>query len=311
MNGTDEDVRTMMAAGSSDLPAGIDLLRGVRERQAPARQAQSLHRTRALVSAGAVTVVGAAAALGLTLTATVASAPSAFAAVTAAAAKTAAESFTFSIDMTAVASSGNVSVSPGQLIGAFDPANGAGELSTPATPGRQVLFAGGHWYSPVPPDATFAHGKPWVELLSWPALPSAVTVPGGFEDGKPIEPAELLALLKSVATVQAAGPASGPGWSGTKYTFTIAPTTQGGPTTTTGTVYVDSQGRVRRLDRVTVQRVSVDGSQRSITMTDDVRFGGFDRPVKVATPSASQVYNLGQGPVGFDRFVDAYQYAVG
>jgi hypothetical protein len=102
-------------------------------------------------------------------------------------------------------------------------------------------------------------------------------------------------MLKSAASVQAEGPASGPGWTGTKYAFTEPP-----PKgivismTTGGTVYVDNQGRVRQM--VTKQTRTVRLTDNTIgtdTVTYDVTFSAFGVRISVTPPPASQVYDLG------------------
>ena len=66
-----------------------------------------------------------------------------------------------------------------------------------------------------------------------------------------VDPQDLLALLQSATDVREVGPASGLGWTGSAYSFTVA-TTLNGPVHTPvglrGMVDVDQQGRVRQLD---------------------------------------------------------------
>jgi hypothetical protein len=300
--------------------AGAGLLRQVR------RQAVRSRRARVLAPAGAVAALGgAAAALALTLTATVAGAPSAFAAVTAAAAKTSAESFQFTAVQSTRASApaptpvaAPAKIPDGwlreRLIGAFAPARGVGEESSAATPDRQVVFAGGHVYAPTPSYDKSAHGKPWLELLAWPqsAPASGILTPHGFADGQPVDPARLLALLKSITTVHAAGPASGPGWTGTKYTFTVGYRPGQSYPAYTGTVYVDTSGLVRRL----VTKYDIYflkwGSHHPVPVpiTEDLTFSDFGCPVTVTPPPASQVDDLGQGIGAYENFIDAYMNAL-
>jgi hypothetical protein len=82
------------------------------------------------------------------------------------------------------------------------------------------------------------------------------------------------------------GPASGPGWTGSKYAFTAHPA--GSPAVTVaGTVDVDQQGRVRSLDTITTVRTRYRNPAQ--TETEDLTFGGFGGPVQVTAPPASQV----------------------
>ena len=66
-------------------------------------------------------------------------------------------------------------------------------------------------------------------------------------------PQNLFTLLKSVSTVDKKGSVSGPGWTGTRYAFSVriafGPAGSGLATgTATGTIDVDQQGRARHLD---------------------------------------------------------------
>jgi hypothetical protein len=290
---TEAEGRRLLAAAFESMPAdsvpagngpgGAELLRRVRRRTARQR------RARTLVPAGAVAALGGAVALAVTLTATVADAPSALAAVTTAAAKTSAESFSFTeeISQTSVV---------GKITGVSDPRHTLGEEIAGGK--VQVRFVGGIMYSRVGAGSPLSHGKPWVESLT-PPLQSTGTaaaagwITQGFSLDQPIDPNALLGLLKSAASVQAEGAASGPGWTGTKYAITVAApkgATIGG--TTNGTVYVDNQGRVRRL--VTTLTWQDPGSSSPQHLTSDVTLGGFGVRVSVTPPPASQVYNLGK-----------------
>jgi hypothetical protein len=83
------------------------------------------------------------------------------------------------------------------------------------------------------------------------------------------------------------GPASGPGWTGSEYAFTVS-TTLPGPlhsgVSVSGTVGVDQQGRVRQFDAVE----SIAGIEVKVAIT----FGEFGLPVSVSAPPASQTFTL-------------------
>jgi hypothetical protein len=304
MNGTDEDVRTMMVTASSDMPPGIDLLRGLRERQAPARRPRPRYRMRALVSAGAVAVAGGGAVLGTTLTATVATAPSAFAAVTAAAAKTSAESFQMAMDATTPAPAGDGPTLSAHVTGKFDLSGGVGEEAVTGPWRFQVLFADHNTYVHTDPGSrqvVFPAGrasKPWWELPAGaPLTGTPIAATGDDVGGTPTSPAALLGLLKSAGTVTSQGPASGPGWTGTRYGFRVTE----GTSTASGYVDVDGQGLVRRLvTALTMKAVlvwspaakPVDRPAETQTSTEDVTFSDFGAPVPVTAPAASQVDQL-------------------
>ena len=250
--------------------AGAELLRRVRRRTTRQR------RARALVPTGAVAALGGAVALAVTLTATVASAPSAFAAVSAAAAKTSAESFRVTMHGTRNELG---SKSHWEVTGAFAPSRGVGEESVNS--GKiTVLYVGKHIYQKVQnlPGA----GKPWVEAKIWPMTLTEIATSPQFGGEEAADPGVLLSLLKSAGTVTDEGPASGPGWTGTKYGFTVAAPKD--IQVATGTVDVDGKGQVRQLQ----ETLAVDRG-RHFTFTEDVTFSGFNIPVTVTVPPAGQV----------------------
>jgi hypothetical protein len=108
----------------------------------------------------------------------------------------------------------------------------------------------------------------------------------------PDSPQGLLALLRMATTVRADGTASGAGWTGTRYSFSVTAGKQGllpgDPnemvTAVTGTIDVDQQGLVRDL-RVT-QHVAGQGTP---DITNVMTFSDFGEHVAVAAPPASQV----------------------
>jgi hypothetical protein len=102
-------------------------------------------------------------------------------------------------------------------------------------------------------------------------------------------------MLKSAASVQAGGPASGPGWTGTKYVYTERLKDAVTGETVSGTVYVDNQGRVRRMVTNDTYPSGFTDGKATATATDtfDVTFGDFGVRVSVTAPPASQVYDLG------------------
>jgi hypothetical protein len=265
-----------------------DVAGRVRERAARER------RRRVLVPAGAV-ALAAAVAGGVTAGVITddggAASPSALTALTAALVKTSAQSFTF----TASASRHPVD-SQGSVTGEFDPVNGIGKEQVRSRGGQwQIRFVGGHAYSTT---ATFpdnlTHGKPWVET-PWnqhiPGFPPRLRVTEFIAD-VPNNPADLLALVKSATAVHVAGPASGPGWTGTKYSFTLTERDPNeAPEQASGTLSVDSAGRVRQLAISGTELVFVGPKARKETLhfTQTQTFGGFGTPVQVTAPPASQV----------------------
>jgi hypothetical protein len=281
MNETGQNARGTFLAGSDDVPPGTGLLSGVREQDAGVLRRHSRRRMRVLVPAGAV-----AAAAGVTaalLAASASDAPSPLTAVTSALAKTSADSYSFSLDST-VQFKGR-EFNSDVVSGAFDPGHERGTelllttlLAQQRSARAQIRFIGKYVYTWVSPGSGLgAIGKPWDKA---PVPPSGtVGTPEddvyGFVTDRPVSPAELSRVLRSAGTVRDEGSASGPGWIGTKYAFF------GAREAVSGTVYVDQQGRVRRLVTVT--------TDKGITTDRDLTFGDFGAPVSATAPPVSQV----------------------
>jgi hypothetical protein len=154
---------------------------------------------------------------------------------------------------------------------------------------------------PHPQAGTLAYrlsGEPIPAWASWEQLPNTPLQPGGSV--KPaeigllsvfpaflgqVDPQDLLALLQSATGVREVGPASGPGWTGSAYSFTVATTLNGPfhtPAGLSGTVDVDQQGRVRQLDGL--------ASFASTVSKIEITFGDFGLPVSVSPPPASKTF---------------------
>lgn len=232
------------------------------------------------IAAGAAAVIAGAAAALLAVSAT--PAPTALAAVTSALAKTSADSYSFTLDSTMQFKGGQTHSDV--VSGAFDPRNrlGTESLATHTKRGpvtAQVRFIGRYVYTRVSTGAG-ALGRPWNQA---PVPPVAADgIPGyevyGFVTDHQVSPAELSAVL-SAGTVRAEGPASGAGWTGTKYVLTASfPQAR---QSVIATIYVDQRGMVRRLVTVT--------TQGPVTTDRDLTFGNFGSPVSATAPLASQV----------------------
>jgi len=194
---------------------------------------------------------------------------------------------------------GAIPSSPVTITGEFDPVHGVGEDTS--SQGFQVRYVGGYMYLPLTEADQAAYdqalgmpipaGKSWLRLpMPLRPGPYATAVEllqlGGIGMGLvPIDPQGLLAVLGSASQVREVGPASGPGWTGTAYTFTATMTLPGSPPLilrTSGTVDVDRQGRVRQLD--------VTQTIGSMKRTVKVTFGDFGIPVGVSAPPAGQTF---------------------
>jgi hypothetical protein len=296
MDETGPDVPDIFLAGSDDVPPGTGLLRGVHE-QGSAPRCHGRRRARVLAAAGAVAAVAAAGVTAALLTASASHAPSALAAVTSAVVKTSAVGYNFSLDTT-VQFAGR-EVSSDVVTGAFGPRRELGaELLTAHgvrvhSARAQIRFIGKYVYTWVSPGSGLGSpGKPWNKALVPPPGPGVLPLGEsyGFSTEQPVSPAELLGVLRSAATVRDKGPASGRGWAGTRYAFTAH---LGARESVSGTVYIDQQGRVRRLVTATTQGVN-------LTTGRDLTFGDFGAPVRVTPPPASQVkYTSGRPYWGF------------
>jgi hypothetical protein len=113
-----------------------------------------------------------------------------------------------------------------------------------------------------------------------------------FNSDRPFDPQALLALLQSGAKVQNEGPVSGPGWTGTRYKFSLShPDGTGGLVNRiTCTVDVDSQQHIRRIVQTIgfVAGGKPDAATGTI-YTLDFTFSDFGVRLSVNRPPASQV----------------------
>jgi len=252
MNDTEDAVRRLFTVATQDIPPSINLGHDIR-----ARSRARVLRARVLLSASLAAVVTAATVITLSAV----SPPSALAQVTQAATRMAAQSYRVTSTRTLVRAPGapTADKNPVTIIGEFDPARSIGEETVGG--GAQIRYVGGYIYIPVFGAFRRTHpGLPqkWVKLhvpprSSTTVTPGDVASLGGITGVQPFNPQDLLALLKSADHVREVGPASGPGWKGSAYSFTVTVRTSAQPHQVMGlhgTVDVDQQGRVRRLDAV-------------------------------------------------------------
>jgi hypothetical protein len=197
----------------------------------------------------------------------------------------------------------------GQLVdmvtkAAFDPAQHVGTETLPVHPEipavTAIRYINGYayLYFPVPEPGPLGTGG-----LHW--LKAKADAPSGnFVDNLPIDavmglvtPQHLLAKLRSLTTLHRACRADGPGWAGTRYTFTAQDVELDSvpPATIHGSVTVDRQGRVRQLLLVAIAPASYAAGTGIKTLTINLTFRHFGVRVHVSAPPASQVHDPGPG----------------
>ncbi|MFC4530409.1 hypothetical protein [Sphaerisporangium dianthi] len=254
----ENELRTLLVRATEDRPAGIDLMPRVTRRP---------ERTRSLVPV--ITTVGVVAAAGATVLVLLpGSQPSAQAQVAAAVENTTGESYRIHVD-----------AGVRTFDGAFDPVQRVGTI-TGHGGGTDTLFIGDLMYIREQGAAKWtAYPRSQAVVKDAPAAIALVKL-------APQDPQAALQKLRSATDVREGGPASGAGWTGQRFTFSLKdenwPGTHGSkaePLDVTGAVDVDDQGRVRRLE-VTFS----DDGQRDV-----LNFGDFGTPVTVTAPPADQV----------------------
>jgi hypothetical protein len=264
MNGEEAQVRHLFAAATEDMPPGIDLLDGL----AAARRRDRSRRARrgAVLLAGIV--VAAASVTAVTLT--TGSAPPALATVTSALTRTLTQSYHLGEQ------DSYYSIVNGQIRNPHHDvctteADAVRHLLASSCSGlnaSNVREVGGYTY--------YGAGNHWLRIptASVKSLPAGSVV-NGFTAAAP---QQMLAELKQAAKVTAAGPASGPGWTGTRYAFSGNFRNQ---IALSGTVTVDQQGRTRALV-LTTRGLGAN----ALVMTQVLTFSDFGAPLTVTPPPA-------------------------
>ncbi|MER5648762.1 hypothetical protein [Streptosporangium sp. NPDC002524] len=266
----EKEIRALLVRATEDRPADIDLMPAT---PAPTTPKPGPRRGPARILVP-IASMGVAAAVGVAALFLPAAQPSAQAQVAAAAENTSRESYR--IHSTSGAKT---------FDGAFDPAQRVGVI-TRAGDGAETRFVGDLMYV-----RQHREGK-WTvsprieeELKSAPQVTALVKL-------APLDPQTALRRLRSATDVREDGSASGPGWTGRRFTFSLKDEGEpglkeamGGPVEITGAVNVDEQGRVRRLEVV-----FADDGQRNVLDFED-----FGTPVTVTAPPADQVEQLPTG----------------
>lgn len=112
----------------------------------------------------------------------------------------------------------------------------------------------------------------------------------------------MLKVINSYPNVlKSEGPTSGPGWSGTRYTFTVSHPRGTGDlvNSITCTMAVDSQGHIRSLAQTTVFAASGKAGGEQI-YTGDFTFSDFGIRFSVTPPPANETDpDIGVGALQF------------
>jgi hypothetical protein len=244
----EKELRALLVKATEDRPAGIDLMPMLPKR-GPAR---------VLVP---IASLAAAALLGVLVLVLPSSQSSAQAQVAAAVENTGQESYRLHC------------VSGAKTFdGAFDPVQRVGVI-TRLGDGAETRFVGDLMYNREPGEAKWMV-SPRVdeELKSAPAVVGLVKL-------APLDPQAALRRLRSATDIRESGSASGQGWTGRRFTFSLG---EPDAKDLTGSVDVDDQGRVRRLEFV-----FGDTGHRNV-----MDFNDFGAPVTVTAPPADQVEPL-------------------
>ncbi len=275
MNDAETKAHRLLAAGTEDMPPELDLLDGF----AAARRRDRSRRTRRGVAL--VAGIAAAAASVTAVTLTTGSVPSAPPAPSASSARgTVIGALTRTLTQSYHRSEHDSYYSNvnGQITNPHhytctteaDPVRHLLAISCSGLNTSNVRQVGGYTY--------YGAGNHWQRIPTSSVKPlPAGSVVNGFSAAAPQQmPAE----LKEAAEITAAGPASGPGWTGTRYAFsgTFQKTTN-----LSGTVTVDQQGRTRALVLTTREP-----GAGALVMTQALTFSDFGAPVTVTPPPADQ-----------------------
>jgi hypothetical protein len=293
------EARRLLAIAFETVPAdlaaaGDGLLRAVGRRHARRRRARAF-----MLAGGATAAAGTAAAVLLSVTVTGAS--PALAAVTSALSRAAEQSFRMSLKVTqhsTVPEPADGLPSPLYVTGELDLKRNLGEETL--SNGWRTLIVGGEAYTKLLPSQTKAYGtggKLWTEepLRLFELLPfksAGARLAWDFNSDRPFNPQAVLTLLKSGANVVDEGPVSGPGWTGTRYRFTVSHPegTWDVVDRITCTVDVDSHGDIRRLAQTTVFVASgKPGTPGEAISTLDFTFSDFGLRFSVIPPPAREV----------------------
>jgi hypothetical protein len=274
-------IRTLLAAASEDQPPTIDLLGKVRHRA---------RRRRALVpSLAAVGVAGVLAAVAVA-TSTVTAPPPASAQerVAAAVTRTAEDGYRIRA-VTSGTKGGRTETSLTQ--GVYDPVGQAVRMVVVAPDKGHVTIhhLDGRVYVQLPAQVAgrqpgVPQGARWFLRATRDPNDAGISDLADFGRRALLSPQEALELAQSATDVREAGPVSGDGWTGTRFAFTLTDRQW----RVTGSVDVDADGRVRRLEFSSTSTDTAHGVAGTLHWV--LTFWDFGIRERVTLPPDSQVY---------------------
>jgi hypothetical protein len=274
-------IRTLLTAASEDEPHTTDLLGKVRHRT---RRRRAL--VPSLVALGAAGVLAAVVVATSTVTATPPA--SAHERVAAAVTRTALDGYRIR-----AATSGTKGDRDETTVtqGIYDPAGRAVRM-VEVTPdkGHVIIFhLDGRVYVQLP--AQVAGRQPGLpERARWFLRTSADPNDAGISEladfGRRalLNPQRALELAQSATDVREVGPVSGDGWAGTRFAFTLTDRQW----RVTGSVDIDGDGRVRRLEFISTSTDTAHGVAGTVHWV--LTFSDFGIGERVTLPPDSQVY---------------------
>lgn len=278
--GLEHAVRSLLEAAADDGPQTTDLLHAV---------ARRVRRRRALVpSLATLGVVGvlAVAALGAsTVTGTPPAQASARERVAAAASRTARDGYRVWLTSTKTA---GTHTSSGTAVGVFDPARRTGRLVA-EDGGPEIRYVGDVVYRQVPagredrPPGTRKRACSWIAQDQGYPDDMGISELAGFGMRALQDPQQALEWVRSAGDVRELARAAGDGWVGVRYAFELTDRLW----RVTGTVDVDADGRVRRLELTSRSADRANGLAGTVHGVLEFRDFGVHEPV--AAPPADQV----------------------
>jgi hypothetical protein len=272
-------IRMLLAAASEDEPPATDLLAKVRHRT---------RRRRALVPS--LAALGAAGVLAVAVaTSTVTTTPPASAQERVAAAVTRTAQDGYRIRAVTSGTKGDREASTVSQ-GVYDP-EGRAVRMVEATPveGHVLIFhLDGRVYVQLPAGVAGRQGLPerarWFLRTSTDPNNAGISDLADFGRRALLSPQRALELAQSATDVREVGPVSGDGWAGTRFAFTLTDPHQ----RVTGSVDVDGDGRVRRLEFSSTSTDMAHGSAGTVHWV--LTFSNFGIRERVTLPPDSQVY---------------------